>query len=221
MADAHEVIQLPSPARLRLEELLAELGALDEVPADSIRTATVSVGELVDKAQHAGFGFLLAVLSVIAVPFVGMSTPFGLLVALLGLQMVIGRAKPWLPAAARRRAMPLSTLDRVVTILARRTRWMARLTRRRWGLALRGPLWTLAGLGVALLGFGLALPLPIPGSNLIFMVPIFIYAIGLLEQDGLFIVLGHLGLLANISLMMLFGRTVLEILRAFGGWAGC
>lgn len=220
--EAHEAVALPKAAKLRLEELLAELGALEEITAaKSDRTMVITVGDLVDKAQHAGFGFLTAVLALVAIPFVGLSTPFGLLIALLGAQMLIGRQKPWLPNRARKRALAISTLDRVATMLARRTRWMARLTRRRWTGALRGPAWHLVGLGVTLLALGLALPLPIPGSNIVFLAPIFVYAIGLLEQDGVCIALGHCGVLVNGGLAVLFGKTVLGVLHALLGWVSC
>jgi len=64
------------------------------------------------------------------------------------------------------------------------------------------------GLGIVLLALGLALPLPIPGSNLIFLVPLFVYALGVLERDGLWIALGHLGTLANMVLLVVLGAKV-------------
>ena len=82
----------------------------------------------------------------------------------------------------------MTMLDRVLGILARRTRWLARLTRRRWELAIQP---RLIGLGIVLLALGLALPLPIPGSNLIFLIPLFIYAVGILERDGAWVAIGH------------------------------
>ena len=207
--------------RLRLPELLMELGA-EEAPCDhSARTRlTITVGEIVDKAQEAGFGFLLAVLALIAIPFFGLSTPFGLAVALCGAQMLIGRTRPWLPGRARRRALRMTMLDRVVQMLARRTRWLGRMTRRRWEVMLIGPGWILAGLGIVLLGLGLALPLPIPGSNLMFLVPIFIYAIGLLERDGMMVALGHVAMLIDMVILAIFGRTVVEVLIRCGSWIG-
>ena len=124
--------------RLRLPELLLELGALEQpAPDESVRASQrLEVGELVDKAQEAGFGFLLAVLALIAIPFFGLSTPFGLAVALCGAQMLVGRTRPWLPKRARRRALKMSMLDRIVQMLSRRTRWLSRITRRRWDMLL-------------------------------------------------------------------------------------
>ena len=213
--------QPPTTRRLRLPGLLKSLGA-EEAPRDATarREIRISVGEIVDRAQEAGFGFVLAVLALVAIPFFGLSTPFGLAVALCGAQMLIGRTRPWMPGRARRRQLRMSMLDRVMQMLSKWTRWLGRITRRRWEGMFVGPGWVLIGLGVVLLGLGLALPLPIPGSNLIFIVPILIYAIGLLEQDGAMIALAHLAMIADMTVLALFGRTVAEVLIRCGHWIG-
>jgi hypothetical protein len=210
-----------NPRRLRLPTLLVELGAQETPAADPDARArqSLSVGELVDKAQEAGFGFLLAVLSLLAIPFFGLSTPFGLAVALCGAQMLVGRHRPWLPGRARRRALKLTMLDRIVQMLSRRTTWLSKLTRARLAVMMRGPMWSVAGLGIVLQGLGLALPLPIPGSNLIFIVPIFVYALGLLERDGVLIAIGHVATVINMTLLVVFGATVIEVLTRVWNWA--
>lgn len=205
------------PRRLRLDELLDELGARDPDGDghDAPRPAQLTVGELVDKAAEAGFGFLIAILALIAIPFFGLSTPFGLAIALIGVQMIVGRTKPWLPQRARRRELSMSMLDKVAGMLARRTKWLAKSTRRRWEWSIST---RLVGIGITLLALGLALPLPIPGSNMVFLIPIFIYAIGVLERDGVWIVVGHVALLVDIALLFVFGNAVLHVLSALWGW---
>ena len=179
------------------------------------RPEVLTVGELVDKAAHAGFGFLVGILTLIAIPFFGLSTPFGLAIALIGAQMIIGRDTPWLPQRARRRPLKMSMLDRVLGLLARRTRWLAKMTRRRWEPMIRT---RLVGLGVLILALGLALPLPIPGSNLIFLIPLFIYAIGVLERDGVWVAIGHVCTLVNVALLFAFSATVVMVLEKIWGW---
>jgi hypothetical protein len=213
---ARQTIAVEKPRRLRLDELLRELGARAAAdPAIEARADDISVGDLVDKAAEAGFGFLIGVLTIVAIPFFGLSTPFGLAIALVGAQLVIGRMRPWLPARARGRRLTMAMLDRVVTMLARRTRWLAKLTRRRWEVAIAP---RLVGLGVVLLALGLALPLPIPGSNMIFLIPLFVYAVGLLERDGVWIVLGHLGTAIDMTLLVVFGATVAHVLARVWHW---
>ncbi|MBA3395147.1 MAG: exopolysaccharide biosynthesis protein [Deltaproteobacteria bacterium] len=208
------------PRRLRMSELLLELGALDdEPPADeppaADRDTTLSVGELVDKAAEGGFGFLIGILTLIAIPFFGLSTPFGLAIALIGAQMMVGRTQPWLPKRARQRELSMAMLDRVATMLARRTRWIVKVTRRRYEGLLQP---RVIGFGIMLLALGLALPLPIPGSNLIFLVPIFIYALGMLERDGVWIAIGHACVLIDLALMVVFGATIVAVLSGIWDW---
>lgn len=207
----------PKPRRLRLDELLDELGARDPDGDrdDAPRTQQLTVGELVDKAAEAGFGFLVGTLTLIAIPFFALSTPFGLAIALIGAQMMVGRTKPWLPKRLRRRELSMKMLDKVAGMLARRTRWITKATRRRWERTIST---RLVGAGITLLALGLALPLPIPGSNLVFIIPIFIYAIGVLERDGVWIAVGHVGLLVDIALLLVFGNAVLMVLSKLWGW---
>lgn len=211
---ARETIVAEAPRRLRLDELLRELGA-DDGDSPAARADGVTVGELVDKAAEAGFGFLIGVLTLIAIPFFGLSTPFGLAIALVGVQLAIGMRRPWLPKRARRRHLSMAMLDRVLALLSRRTKWLSRSTRRRWERLLMP---RLVGLGVVLLGLGLALPLPIPGSNLVFLIPLFVYAVGLLERDGIWVLLGHLGTLIDMTLLVVFGATVLLALERAWHW---
>jgi hypothetical protein len=216
---ARETIVAKPPRRLRLDELLRDLMATYETsasdPPGSTAAPALTVGELVDRAAEAGFGFLVGVLTLIAIPFFGLSTPFGLAIALIGIQLVVGLRRPWLPKRARRRELSLAMLDRVAGILARRTKWLSRSTRRRWELLLTP---RLVGLGIVLLALGLALPLPISGSNMIFLVPLFVYAVGLLERDGVWIALGHLGTVIDMALLASFGATVVAVLERAWRW---
>jgi hypothetical protein len=229
---ARQTIAAEPPRRLRLDELLHELGARarNATPPPTTdgdaaaaaepdprpeRDTPLTVGELVDKAAEGGFGFLIAILSLIAIPFFGLSTPFGLAIALIGAQLVLGGQHPWLPRRARNRALSMAMLDRVSTLLERRTRWIARSTRRRWEPMIRP---RLIGLGVVVLALGLALPLPIPGSNLVFLIPLFIYAVGLLERDGLWILIGHAATLIDLALLFAFGDIVIRVLGKLWRW---
>jgi len=214
---ASETIAATAPRRLRIDELLRELGAVEGAPPAG-RAEAITVGELVDKAAHVGFAFLVAVLTLLAIPFVGLSTPFGLAISLVGLQLVADRSRPWLPQRARRRRLPLTMLDRILGMLARRARRLSRLVRPRWERAIVTPL---VGLGVLILGIGLALPLPIPGSNLVFLIPLFIYAIGLLERDGVWIAVAHAATLVDLALLVAFGARVVEVLGRVWHWIVC
>lgn len=212
---ARETVAAEKPRRLRLDELLRELGATDDDAPPAQRPTCVSMGEVVDKAAEAGFGFSIGVLALIAIPFVGLSTPFGLAIALLGAQLAIGKQRPWLPARARARELPMTMLDRVLRLFSQRLRWLERSTRRRFERIITP---RLIGLGITLLGLGLALPLPIPGSNLVFIVPILIYSIALLERDGVWSAIGHVGTIVDMVMLVVFGATVIAVLEGVWNW---
>ncbi|MGE3545533.1 MAG: exopolysaccharide biosynthesis protein, partial [Kofleriaceae bacterium] len=140
---------------------------------------------------------------------------FGLAIALVGAQLAIGRQQPWLPNRARRRELNLAMLDRVAGMLERRTRWLARSTRRRYEAAIAPKL---IGFCVVLLALGLALPIPIPGSNWVFLAPLFVFAIGLLERDGAWIAAGYVATVVDLALLIGFGGTVVAALEQVWHW---
>ncbi len=198
-----------------MSELLDELGAREDEPHPEDRTATLPIGALLDQAAEGGFAFLVGLLALIAIPFVGMSTPFGLVIALIGLQMLAGMTTPWLPQRARKRELSLHMLDKVATMLARRTRWIVKLTRRRWEHLVRP---RLAGFAITLLALGLSLPIPIPGSNLVFLIPLFVLAVGVLERDGMWIAAGLLITLIDVALLVVFGGAVVMAIERLIRW---
>ena len=191
--------------RLRIDELLHALRERGDL----------TVGDLIDGAAEGAFGFAVAVLTLVAIPFVGLSTPFGLAIALIGAQMALGRARLWLPQRARRRPLSQAMLDRVRAKQERRNRWLANATRRRYEPLVQP---RLIGFSIVFLALGLALPLPIPGSNLVFLVPLFVYSIGVLERDGLWIALGHALALVDAALLVIFGKTVLVVMQRLIAW---
>jgi hypothetical protein len=224
-----DALRIVSPRQLRLSALLSELSRdadrrLARRPATAVAepghhvidsSDGLTVGEILDATAHAGFGFVVALLALVAIPFVGLSTPFGLAVGFVGAQIVVGKQRPWLPARIRRRAISVAALDRIARWLTRWTRWMTHLVRPRW------PRWSsrigfcAVGIGLIVQGIGLALPLPIPGSNLVFLVPVLIYAIGVLDEDGVLIALGHLATLVDLVAVVLLWQVCAA---ALGRW---
>jgi hypothetical protein len=162
--------------------------------------SNITIGEILDRTRQAGFGFIAALLALIAIPFVGLSTPFGLAIAFVGLQMIAGSARPWLPRRIRRHLVTMDALRWLGERLARWTSGLERVIRPRFTFVIAGPFWNACGVGILIQGLALALPLPIPGSNWVFVVPILLYGIGLLESDGLLIMVCHTLTLVEVVL---------------------
>jgi hypothetical protein len=200
--------------RLRLSSVLAELD--DHLgPRESL-----TLGEVVDRTAHAGFGFLIALLALLAIPFVGLSTPFGLAIGFVGAQMLAPAERPWLPARVREHVISRRTLRWLAEGLAHWTARLERVVQPRLPALVRRPAWMLVGVGVLVQGLGLALPLPVPGSNWIFIAPILVYALGMLEDDGVLILVGHAITAVQIALAAAFWVTIVESLGRLAGWLG-
>ena len=76
----------------------------------------------------------------------------------------------------------------------------------------------LIGFGIVVAGLGLTLPLPIPFSNSIPAWAILLLAIGMMEKDGLFVLLGHLTALfawVFIGLTFVFTAEAFQMLLGF------
>ena len=65
----------------------------------------ITLNNVFSQVGDKGFGVLLVVLAIpsaLPVPAAGYSTPFGILIAILSLQMIFGRSTLWLPSRAKK-----------------------------------------------------------------------------------------------------------------------
>jgi hypothetical protein len=202
------------PESVTLSSALAGLGSPD---MEGEAAPPVTLGDVVDRTAHAGFGFLLALLTVVAIPLVGLATPFGVAVALLGAQMVAGKPRPWLPDFLRRRRVPPAVLRWLADRGARLAARLERMVKPRLTALARS---RLVGVGIVIQGVGLALPLLVPGSNWIFMGPILVYGLALLADDGAWILVAHLCHLAQAVLAVLFFAVLRAGVERAVAWFG-
>jgi hypothetical protein len=116
----------------------------------------------------------------------------GPLVVLIGLQLLVGRRRPWLPKAISRRGPRRATLvrfdDRISPWLAR----LERLVRPRLQQVLRHPL-AAVYTGLLLVFLGLLLSLPIPLTNYLFGILLLLFAFAMLERDGMLMLVAWVG----------------------------
>jgi hypothetical protein len=125
------------------------------------------------------------------VPMMGLSVPFGVAIAAIGLGVSLGRT-PVIPARIRAMRCPPGFVARVLATTARQMGRLRSLLRPRWVWMVERP-WTrmLAGAIVAISGVLLALPLPVPFSNALPAYAILLTGLGLAQRDGLAILLGQ------------------------------
>jgi hypothetical protein len=175
---------------------------------DKAQGQAVTVDTIVKSLAGRGYPVLLVL---IALPFCvpiqipGLSTPFGLLLSFMGLRIAFGKRLHW-PKSLLRREISYSTLKRIVGRVMHWSRRFQKWLRPRFSYFVQYPVWhRLHGLLIAALGLMLALPLPIPFTNMLAALPIVLIGLGLLEDDGLWILAGYvIALLALAYLATLF-----------------
>lgn len=153
----------------------------------------LTIGHLFDKMGDRGFGLALLLTSLpsaLPIPAPGYSTPFGLLLMLLALQILAGRKTPWLPRAFYNRTIP----DKLAHLMTNGAQAffsrVEHLIHPRWMGLTRGPGRIIVGILVFLMAALMALP--IPGTNTAPAGVIFLLGVALTEEDGLLVGLGML-----------------------------
>jgi hypothetical protein len=162
-----------------------------------------------------GYAALLVILSLpfcfpIQIP--GFSTPFGLALAFLGLRISFGK-KLWWP----KRILDKELGSEKVVNLSEKTiaifKKIQKILHPRLPFLTRNTiLHRLHGLVVFVLALFLSLPLPIPMTNMLTAVPILCIGLGLLEDDGVMIIIGYCLAIFAISLfaaLFWFGKSQL------------
>lgn len=183
-----------SPSHTSLSQNLTAI--LEEAQGGDISLEAIFRG-VGDKA----FGVLLVILSLpsaLPLPAPGYSTPLGILLAILSLQMIAFRERPSLPSFALRHKFSFAAtrkffeaaikfLRRVEWLIHPRMKWIGRPAGR-------------AALGWVTLIMSCLMILPIPFTNTFPAMVIFLIGVGLTEDDGLFALLSFILGLAAVAL---------------------
>lgn len=153
----------------------------EDSPGDTLRLADV-----LELAGARMFGYLFSLLalpSALPIPAAGYSIPFGLVMLLLAVQFMLGFTSPWLPGWIMHRPIALSRMQAFVKAGIPWIQRIERLSKPRLT-----PVCT-SRLGRALIGCAIALMaalmmIPIPGTNTLPAMGIFVIGFGLLDDDG-------------------------------------
>jgi hypothetical protein len=152
---------------------------------------------LLEKVGNSGFGTIAGILIIpmlipLPIPVAGFSTLFGSGIILVGCQLALGYEKPYLPKRIARIELSPTASKTILKQIDRLLKPLEKLSRHRlskfsnswWGCRISGACLAWAALLMSL-------PLPIPLTNLVPAYTILFLAIGLLEFDGLFILIGY------------------------------
>jgi len=171
--------------------------------------------ELLGKESFLVLSAFLALPFLAPVSIPGVSTVFGAIILLIGISLVLDRP-PWLPARFMTHVFPS---DKLRTCLSQGVIWIHRLEKishRRLSIFCQGHLMSrVNGLVVVLSALLLMAPLAfIPFSNTCPALAILLLSIGILQHDGIFILLGYLFLVLTsfyFALIALMGAQAINM----------
>lgn len=187
-------------------------------------TPHVTLQELLTLAEERVFGFLfvlLALPSALPVPAPGYSVPFGIMIFLLAIQLVAGFKQPWFPHRFSNHPVALSTVQ---GILKKALPWLRRIeavTRPRL-LPICTSVLGRTVIGCILALMGISMMIPIPGTNTVPAIGIFVTGFGLLEDDGAIslggLVISLFGAAITLSILVALiwgGSSLIELFKGY------
>jgi hypothetical protein len=186
----------------------AQSGAKDRGP-------TATLGDVIDRLDERAFGLLLLLLGLpCAVPFVYVLPQIiSLPILALAAQMALGRKTPWLPDRFRRRTFPIRAFKDVIDKSERYVGWVERFAHPR----LR-PVTGHGGarfVGAILLIPAFSILVPLPGTNAVPGMGISVAALGLIERDGILVILGLLIGVGWVVLLLVLGLEAVDIIKSW------
>jgi len=168
---------------------------VDEIEPQGSRQR-VSIDDVLERIGTRAFGPLLLICAALAVLPTGavppMSLVTGLLIALIGGQLALGRNALWVPGLLRRRTLPASAVQRST---ARVRPWAERadkLLGRRLRWVLEAPMIKIVGAVVVLAGLTFVPSAAAPAAVLLPGGAVLIIGLGLTADDGMIVFLGTL-----------------------------
>jgi hypothetical protein len=212
-------------ARVRAGPFSARQGAISQVVLRLERRVSREHGLTIDELMHAleGKGHA-AIIAVLALPFAqpiqvpGLSMPFGIVLFYSGLRIAFAQ-KPWLPGWLRMKKIPPATAMALLEGLRKVAKLAEKILHPRWTYFCRAPFpHRMHGILIAFLSILLALPLPIPMSNMLAAIPIVLIALALLEDDGLYLAAGYLAAIpcaVFFTVLFVFGPVAVAVVWAW------
>ena len=178
------------------------------------------LGDLLKGFGPAAFGMLLFIgvlPAFIPVPGVGGAIG-GPMVILVGMQLLLGMRKVWLPAFLARRGPHRSAMVRFRQRMAPWLRRLEKLVRPRMAGFLDNRI-ALSFTGLLLVLLGILLALPIPFTNYVFGFLLLLFALALLERDGALLLAAWIaGAIAVVVFGFLSGNLVEPLARLIDSW---
>ncbi len=177
------------------------------------RADSVTLVDILELAGERTFGFLLVLLalpSALPVPAPGYSIPFGIVILLLAVQLMMGRSRPWFPQWFRKRSLKTKQAQGIIKAGIPWLRRLESISKPRYAFVCTSHTGQLI-LGGAIALMGLSMLIPLPLTNTLPAIGVFIIGFSLLEDDG---AIGIMGL----TVSAIAGALSITLLVAY--WVG-
>ena len=164
---------------------------------------TLHVADMVQAFGHRGLGAVMLLIALINLfPWPPGGTTFvGFPLLLISLQLVVARQGVWLPRGILQVGLSREGYRKGLSRFLPAIRFAERLTRPRWGFLSNAGAKVLIGLVSFVLSC--VLVLPVPGGNLLPAATMSLFALGLMQRDGVAILLGWLAAAASFGALVL------------------
>lgn len=176
----------------------------------SLPRSGITLSELIHQVGNDGLLILTALLTLvflIPVSIPGVSTVFGAAILLIGMSRLLGR-ELWIPSKIKHRTIGTKKLR---PLLRKALPWLQKIERisrpnRIQWLVANGPIQHLNNASLILGAVLLMMPFGlIPFSNTFPAVALLFFSIGLLQRDGVCVLLGHI---SNVATIVYFGALI-------------
>ena len=178
---------------------------------------TVSLAWILGQLHERAFGLFLLILALpCCIPFLyGIPQIVALPLMFVSAQILFGRRIPWLPVKLSARSVSTEGLG---TLSHRAGPWLKRIeafSRPRLTALTTTPIDRIVGL--ALVVFSASILVPLPGTNTVPGFAVVIVAMGLLQRDGILVILGAAIGTAWIGTLIFAGATLASLIKTWIG----
>ncbi len=185
--------------------------------AEDAEGDAVSLDWVLAQLHERAFGLFLLVLALpCCIPFLyGVPQIVALPLMFVSAQILLGRQFPWLPKRLGARTVSKEGLQ---SLSRRAGPWLRRIeavSRPRLAALTRRPLDQVVG--AALVLFSASILVPLPGTNTVPGFAVVVISMGLLQRDGILVLIGAALGTAWIASLLFAGATLVSLMR---GWLG-
>jgi hypothetical protein len=164
---------------------------------------TITLDDISAELEEHTFALLLILLTMISalpIPAAGYSTPFGIIITILGIELLVKGNTLHLPKRLQKKKVPMKAFTTYSKTIIPFFTKVERFIHPRMSYLFSRPFSTVSYALILLCGLSMIIPLPL--TNTIPSLAILLMAIGMLEDDGLFLLTGMF--VAIFSFMVTF-----------------